>query len=310
MIREDYFIKTYRETWTALEHSIHGNPLDTVDLYRQVSSHLSYARTYYPDHEVTRYLNALVSRAHLVLYGKRKRDMLAFSRFFTQDIPDAFYRCFPFFLLSYAITIFGIVIGILVVNASPSAITLLLPSSLISGIHPLQTGPHVVNAPIMASEIMSNNIRVAVISFLGFFSAGIYTIYSMYINGMLLGSIVPLFLHVHRFAMFSSLILPHGVTEITAISLSGGCSLMAVYRFFVPQKRKRLASLKMALFDGIKLIVIVTIMLVIAGTIESFITPGFLAMWIKFAIAGGTFVFWVAYFSYCIVSAKRRSRAT
>ena len=296
MISPQAFIRKYQPVWIELEQKLSGNPLEIAGLYRQVTSHLSFARTYFPDHEVTKSLNALAGRAHLVIYGKKGGEWRSVGRFFTWVFPDALIRAMPFFLVSCAIMLFGILAGYIAVTLSPDAIYALLPASFIQQFHPAQAGPHLVNAPIMSSLIMTNNIRVSIYAFLGAFTLGALTIWSLYYNGLLLGALAAVFAHANRSLIFFSLIVPHGVTELTAIGIAGASGLMVSYRFLVPGKIKRSTSLSLAAMDAAKLLFGVMVMLVIAGTIEGFVTPSYLPVAVKYGIGLITAAFWITYF--------------
>src|SRR5690625_2698638 len=73
------FIQTYREDWQKLENfiiTINKNKREKTSedihefhrTYIKVTQAFSYSQTYFPEEEVTAYLNELVAKAHNLLY--------------------------------------------------------------------------------------------------------------------------------------------------------------------------------------------------------------------------------------------------
>ncbi len=304
------FRRRYEGEWRALEDLLRGRMRgrgamlqgdrigELTRLYQEVTSHLSYARAYFPDHDATVYLNALAARAHLVLYGKQGGQWRNAGHFFAADFPAAVRSCGAFFALSWLIMLSGMAVGFIAVLLSRNSLYAFLPASFVHLFHPSEAGPHVVNAPLMASSIMSHNIEVTVLSFLGAFTLGLFTVYELYFNGLLLGALAALFSRDHRSLMFWSLILPHGFIELTAISIAGTAGLLLAYRWLVPGRLTRRESFRMAALTGARLLAGTMVMLVIAGTIEGFLTPSTLSISFKYAFAACTAVLLVLYFAF------------
>ena len=81
---------------------------------------------------------------------------------------------------------------------------------------------------------MTHNMLVAVLAFVGGITLGLYTLYAMWQNGIIVGALAGLFTVDHRTAVFWSLIVPHGVTELTAIFIAGGGGLLFAHRLLTP----------------------------------------------------------------------------
>ncbi len=78
----DTFIAKYRPDWDRLDAAtrrgtrslarLTGPDLDeVVRLYLRTSGNLAEAQTRFPDPQMLRYLTAMVSRAHVAIYGTR-----------------------------------------------------------------------------------------------------------------------------------------------------------------------------------------------------------------------------------------------
>ena len=71
-MREAAFVKIHKIKWQQFEdvlsEKISISPDKLADLYIEVTDHLSYAKTFYPNSNVLTYLNEISARAHLKIY--------------------------------------------------------------------------------------------------------------------------------------------------------------------------------------------------------------------------------------------------
>jgi len=88
----DSYIRTNQPVWARLDEltvrasrgvgRLSAAELDElVKLYLRVSTHLSYARTYFRDPALTAALTGRVARSGAVVYGTRSRTLRAVGRF-------------------------------------------------------------------------------------------------------------------------------------------------------------------------------------------------------------------------------------
>jgi uncharacterized membrane protein SpoIIM required for sporulation len=269
-----------------------------VRLYRAVAGDLSYAQTFYPDADVTDYLNGLVSAAHHRLYRRTSRSYTTVWDFYRRVFPSIFRRLGGYILAATLVSALGGVFGYLLVLLQPIQAYHLLPPSFLHQFQPSQAGPHAVDAPLMSSVIMTHNIFVALMAFVGGMSLGIYTTYALWQNGMILGVLAALFQSSGHATVFWSLIVPHGVTELLAIFIAGGAGFRIAHKIIAPAQLTRAASLRIGTLDAVQLMLGTVPMFVIAGTIEGFLTPSPLPEWTKFLVAVLTGVFWIVYFRF------------
>jgi uncharacterized membrane protein SpoIIM required for sporulation len=90
-------------------------------------------------------------------------------------------------------------------------------------------------------------------------------------------------------------ILPHGILELTAISIAGGAGFLLAKALFAPGALLRSDALRLAGKEAVLLLCGVAMMLVVAGTIEGFITPLPFPAYSKLAFAMLTAIGLVAY---------------
>src|SRR4051812_8144740 len=119
------FLEQRRPEWKALEallEHVEGSGLAALDddqavefgrLYRRAASDLNQAQTFVSGEATERYLNDLVARAYLAIYGKSRVDLWAPLRYLVREYPAVFRRCLPQLLLATALfaggTLFGFV---------------------------------------------------------------------------------------------------------------------------------------------------------------------------------------------------------
>jgi uncharacterized membrane protein SpoIIM required for sporulation len=145
---------------------------------------------------------------------------------------------------------------------------------------------------------MSNNIKVAVLAFVGGITFGVATVYFMIFNGLLLGALAAVYWQAGKSYEFWAYILPHGVIELTAIFIAGGAGLYMGYRMFVPGQYPWGLQLIRTAKESVQLLMGTIPLFVIAGIIEGFITPSSLSLTTKYAVAIGTLALLTGYYIY------------
>ena len=153
--------------------------------------------------------------------------------------------------------------------------------------------------PLISAAIMANNIRVAIMAFAGGVLVGLITFYAVYANGLMLGVVTAFFAARHHGLDFWATILPHGVTELTAICIAGGAGLLIASALIHPGQYRRRDALIVRGRDAVILFLGVVFLLVFAGAIEGFIsTIGSLGNVPRLAVAAASallifpYLFW------------------
>jgi uncharacterized membrane protein SpoIIM required for sporulation len=125
----------------------------------------------------------------------------------------------------------------------------------------------------LAVGIFTNNIEVAFLALGGGFTFGLLTAYSLATNGALLGVLGVFEWRGGGFDEFVRLIVPHGLLELSCISLAGGAGLAIARALIDPGRRTRSDALS-ALVPVIGTCTLGAVLfLVVAGLTEGFITP-------------------------------------
>jgi uncharacterized membrane protein SpoIIM required for sporulation len=242
-------------------------------LYRASASDLAVARRYFAGTPGALRLQSLVARAYGVVYGRVQRDD-TFVSFFSHSVWRRIYECINWVRLAIFVLFVGVLIGTLWALNDPTS-----ASSLLPGLH---VSSHSKGAfyglPIngrggLAIEIFTNNILVSCLCMLGGFSCGIVTSYMLLYNGAILGILGALEWRAGGFSDFVRLVVPHGLLELSCVSLAGGAGYAIARALIDPGKlRRRDALAALTPQVGACTLGFITF-LVAAGLTEGFITP-------------------------------------
>jgi uncharacterized membrane protein SpoIIM required for sporulation len=142
--------------------------------------------------------------------------------------------------------------------------------------------------PVGSSSIMTNNIKVTFSAFAFGALLGIGTLLVLLFNGASIGAVLAL---VYRAGYGNDLVtfmVGHGVIELSCIFICGGAGLLIGSAMLMPGDLSLGDSLKYRGMEAIKLVIGCVPLLVVAGTIEGFISPAPINPLIKYGIAALT----------------------
>ncbi|HVF13280.1 MAG TPA: stage II sporulation protein M [Acidimicrobiales bacterium] len=305
----DSYIRTNQPVWARLDElttragrgvgRLSAAELEElVRLYLRVSTHLSYARTFYRDPALTASLTGRVARSGAVVYGTRSRTLRAVGRFFKATFPAALWHVRHFVAVS-AVLLFvpALAFGIWIAN-SPRALEATGPEALRQSYVEEDFEDYYSSAPAaaFASQVFTNNVQVAVLAFAGGIAFCLLTALVLIFNGANLGVAAGLFHAVGAAPKFWGLILPHGLLELTAVCVAGAAGLCLGWTLIDPGDRPRAAAL---VEEGRRAMVIVLGLVVVfgvAGAIEGFVTGSGLATPVRVGIGIVAEVAFLLYF--------------
>lgn len=306
---EEQFIQINSNTWKELENffsiinkkgikSLSSSEVRRfLHIFRLSSHHLAYARTHYPESNLTVYLNSLVGKSHSHVYAVKKVSPGSFIRYICYGFPKLLKENWIFVLSAFGFFILGCLLSMVMVSMDINNAGFFLPPQVIENMQAGKVGGRGWNYPLMSSFIMVNNITVSLKAFVFGVTLGLGTIYVLFQNGTLLGALAAL-VYMHGDPVgFWSLILPHGVIELTAIFISGAAGLIIAKGILLPGEYSRKHSLISSTKKAVSLIMGVVVMLVIAGIIEGFFTPLNIPAPSKLIFAAVTGVILLVYFA-------------
>ncbi|MGQ0538919.1 MAG: stage II sporulation protein M, partial [Gemmatimonadaceae bacterium] len=150
--------------------------------------------------------------------------------------------------------------------------------------------------PVMASRIIANNVQVTFAAFALGLTLGIGTLLVLLTNGVAIGGVMGLYTSKGIASLLLKFVAPHGVLELTAICIAGGGGLLLAAAIWLPGERTRRQALVENSRRAIQLIGVSSVLLVVAGTLEGFISP--IPTWslgAKLAVAAASAVALVLY---------------
>lgn len=315
------FIKQHRRDWELLERSLkelsksrRSLTQERVEqfqlLYRKAVNHLSYSQTYFPNEEVTHYLNELVAKAHNLLYRDQTTTSLyQLKRFFGKTFVYLLIEQRRFVFAAFLLFLLGAIGSFIAVMTNPLHLYSILPASIASNVDPakLGQGKELIDSAGMSAQIMTNNIQVAILAFAGGITFGTLTIYLLINNGIMIGALAALFWQYGKFYDFWAYIVPHGMIELTAIFIAGGAGLLMGYRLLVPGPYSRAYQLKHQALRSVQLFLGTIPLFIVAGTIEGYITPAPIPLEAKYAVSLFTVI---ALLLYVWVGGRGRTRSS
>ncbi len=241
-------------------------------------------------HPVTRYLNQLVARGHAVIYRAEPLVGSRLLRFVTHDFPRVYREMLPFTITATLLFWLPAVLAFFLILAAPDTSRYLLPAGAQELRATIEEGKlwteiPLAERPYTSSFIMRNNIQVAFLAFGGGLLAGLYTVWILIFNGLMLGGLLGLTGYYGLGFDLATFVIGHGVIELSVIFMAGGAGLMLGWAILHPGLLKRGDAIKVAANRAIILVIGCVPLLVIAGTIEGFISPAENLPWlVKWAV--------------------------
>ena len=272
-------------------------------LYRATTSDLAYAQGRGYDRALLEYLNRCVARAHARVYARAPESSLKrIGDFYARAFPQEFRRSLPFVAICAAITVACAMVAYALVRNHPADAYALLPKFLVpetirNSLHDSNFAVDPSFAPAMSTMIIANNVKVAIVAFAGSITLGALTLYIIAFNGLMLGGLGALFTSAGFGSDFWATIAPHGVIELTAIQIAGAAGLLIAAGIVNPGRRRRRDLIVANARRAGTLILGVASMLIVAGTIEAFVSPQRLPAPIRIAVGLFTALILILYFT-------------
>ena len=266
-------------------------------MYRQTASDLAIVREDNTSNQLSAYLNSLLGRAHNLIYMGHRPKINELRKFYTESYPQVFRETFPQTMLAFGVFLVTALAAFALTMHDPSFAHRMLGAQMMDTIEKREMWTHsiVTVKPLAASAIMTNNLSVSFTTFALGITAGIGTAWMMVVNGLLLGVIGAATWHAGMAEQLWSFVAPHGVLELPAIFIAGGAGFEIARGMLFPGLLPRRESLALAGGRAARLVLGTIPMLIVAGTIEGFLSPSDIAVPLKFLFAAVMFAALVAY---------------
>lgn len=313
----DVFVAAHQAEWNRLRElvgragKLSGPDADElVTLYQRVATHLSIIRSVAPDPVLVAQLSGLVAKARSAVTGSHSPAWREFGLFFTQRFPAALYLSRRWWLASAAASIAVMAIAAVWIAGDPQVLaSLASPEEFKDLTAPggkYETYYSSDPAGSFAARVWTNNAWVAATClFLGVV-LGVPVIYALWANSLNLAIGAALMSSAGRLDVFFGLILPHGLLELTAVFVAAGTGLKLGWTVIDPGRRSRTAALGEQGRSVVVMALGLTVVLLISGVIEGFVTPSGLPTWARIGIG---VVAEVAFLLYVFVVGRRAAKA-
>ncbi len=294
-MREAAFVKQNKDKWLKFESVLVNNAQITPDelsnLYIEITDHLSYAQTFYPNSQTLSYLNGLASSAHQKIYKTKKEKKNRFYSFWVKEFPLEFYQYQKELFIAFLIALLFTAIGVYSSATDGAFVRSILGDAYVN-----MTLENIANEDPMAVYkqmgetnmflgITINNIRVALNCFILGVMFGIGTVYMLMRNFIMLGSFQYFFYDKGLLWESARTIWIHGTIEISVIIIAGCAGLVVGNSILFPKTYTRLTSFVRGVKAGLKIVISTIPFFIIAGFLEGFVTrhtqmPDWLAIFI------------------------------
>lgn len=267
-------------------------------LYRQSAADLSAARADPSATQLEHYLNRLVARAHNFVYSGRKLGFRSLWDFFAHAYPRLIRRAGAYLTLSTSIFLVGALLGTIVTVVRPEFSYAFLPPQTIADLdHGKMWTESILSAqPQSSSKIMTNNISVCFMTFIGGLTAGLYTLFLLFFNGLMLGVIAVTCARHHMALSLWSFVASHGALELPAIFISGAAGLRLASGILFPGMLRRRDSTALGGAEAVRILMGCIPLLIVAGCFEGFLSPSHAPIALKFSVCAVLFLalcFWL-----------------
>lgn len=294
-MREAAFVKQNKSKWLTFESVLlNKTTLDANELsslYVEITDHLSYAKTFYPNSNTEGYLNSLASKAHQKIYKTKKESKTRIISFYKTEFPSMFYHHHRELLIAFLVFSLFVIAGAFSAANEGDFVRSFLGDGYVN-----MTYENIKKGDPMAVYkeqgefnmflgITINNIKVALMAFGYGILFGVGSLYVMLQNGIMLGSFQYMFYENGLLWESARTIWIHGAIEISVIIIAACSGLVLGNGMLFTGTYTRLESFKRSVKNGLKILMSTIPFFVIAGFLEGFVTrhtemPDWLAIFI------------------------------
>ncbi|HEY3780421.1 MAG TPA: stage II sporulation protein M [Fimbriimonadaceae bacterium] len=275
--------------------------MELFRLYRRCSRDLALVRTQSTNTQLIDFLNDLMARSYSAIYRTKRKPFWP-AVWSAIELSARTVRKRQYFVLASFLTfLVSIIFSYTVCATNPAMRDILEPKQYKAtfdqwkrGEFTDRSGPESVEYSAFYS---SNNPRVAIIQ--GSIAAatfGIGTAAMIWQNGVMLGTLTYEMGTVHKVPFLYASIMPHGVTELSGLVVSGAAGYSLGWAIIAPGRKKRGDALAEAGKDGFVLLCTSVALMFLAAPVEGFFSfnPR-VPIWAKVLFAIAIAIAWAAF---------------
>ncbi|MFM9911378.1 MAG: stage II sporulation protein M [Chitinophagaceae bacterium] len=302
-MREGLFIRKNIDKWRQYQYEKSEDPDEMAGQFTELVNDLGYSKTFYPHSKVTVYLNGLASKIYLSIYKNKKEETSRIFRFWKTELPLVVRKHHREVLFAFLIFMLFAVIAAFSASHDQGFVRGFLGDDYVE-----MTEDNIARGDpfgvykdsesfMMFVKIAINNIQVSFLVFIAGFLLSLGSVWFLLVNGVMVGAFQYYFF-AKGIGWDSVLVIwIHGTLEISSIILSGAAGFMVGNSILFPGTLTRLHSLKLGTKDGLKLLIGIVPLLIIAAFLEGYVTRySDMPKPISISILAISFVFVVWYF--------------
>jgi len=302
-VREGLFLKKNIDKWKQYQYEAASNPDEMAQQFTELVNDLGYSKTFYPHSKVTQYLNGLASKIYLGIYKNKREETSRFVRFWKTELPLTVRKYHRELLYSFLIFT-----ALAVMAAFSAAHDETFVRGVLGDRYVEMTEDNIAkgdpfgvykdeNKIAMFLRIALNNIQVSLLVFVAGIFVSIGSAWFLFKNGIMLGAFQYMFFAKGLGWPSVLVIWVHGTLEISAIIIAGGAGFILGNSILFPGTRKRIDSLKRGAKDGLKLMIGLVPVFIVAAFLEGYVTRySAMPQWLSITILAVSFNFILWYF--------------
>ena len=302
-MREGLFLKKNIDKWKQYQYEAASNPDEMAQQFTELVNDLGYSKTFYPHSKVTQYLNGLASKIYLGIYKNKREETSRFVRFWKTELPLTVRKYHRELLYSFLIFT-----ALAVMAAFSAAHDETFVRGVLGDRYVEMTEDNIAkgdpfgvykdeNKIAMFLRIALNNIQVSLLVFVAGIFVSIGSAWFLFKNGIMLGAFQYMFFAKGLGWPSVLVIWVHGTLEISAIIIAGCAGFILGNSILFPGTRKRIDSLKRGAKDGLKLMIGLVPVFIVAAFLEGYVTRySAMPQWLSITILAVSFNFILWYF--------------
>ena len=316
-MREALFIKKNKDRWLKSQHMPSDDPDEMAMEFTQLVDDLSYAKTFYPQSRVTKFLNATASQTYMSIYQNRKEERNRITEFWKYTVPLTVRKHHNVLLFCAVLFIVFFIVGFYSAKRDESFVREMLGDGYVNMTEEnIEKGkPFGVYAEggelLMWLGIMLNNIFVS----FTYFARGIVlcfpSITSLLTEGVRLGAFEELFFAKGLGIQSVLTVFIHGTLEISAIVIAGAAGVVLGKGWMFPGTGKRLNAFMRGAKEGVIIVVSLIPVFIVAAFFEGFITRYYtMPQWLSAIIllSSASYIIW--YYIIYPLQVQKKLKAT
>jgi uncharacterized membrane protein SpoIIM required for sporulation len=312
-MREGQFIKQNKGRWAEYEHPT-DDPDELARRFTYLVDDLSYAKTFYPFGNTTKYINSLAANIYLSIYRNRTEKSSRIFTFWTTELPLIMYRYRRTLLYAFLFFMAFVLMGIFSSMYDQTFVRAILGDGYVDmterniaagdpfGVYKKSDETY------MFIRIALNNIGVSFNCFILGITCSVGTLYYMMVNGLMIGVFEHMFFR-HGLGFQSILVVfIHGTLEISALVIAGTAGLILGNSILFPKTFTRLQSVRKGVKDGAKIMVGLIPVFIVAAFFEGFVTRHTgMPLFLSLSILTASLAFVIFYYIYYPAVLHRRA---